>query len=263
LGDWYDIGPKPPGYSQLTPMGLTATAAYLQCLQALAGAARVLDDGAAARYYQGKFGVVRQRFQQTFYKDGVYAAGSQTALAMPLALGLAPASARAALVEKLVAGIRARGNHTTAGDVGYAYLVRALLDAGRGDVLYDLAAQSTSPSYAAQIAAGATTLTEAWDANPNSSQNHLMLGHIEQWFWAGLAGIRPDNVDHVVIQPEPAGDLTWVKARWESVKGPVVVEWRKDGAVFHSAIEIPPGLTAELRLPGQAPRTVGAGRFEQ
>lgn len=28
LGDWYDIGPKPPGPSQLTPRGITATAIY-------------------------------------------------------------------------------------------------------------------------------------------------------------------------------------------------------------------------------------------
>src|SRR5690606_10259924 len=28
LGDWYDIGPNPPGFSQLTPRELTATAFY-------------------------------------------------------------------------------------------------------------------------------------------------------------------------------------------------------------------------------------------
>ena len=28
LGDWYDLGPKPPGVSQLTPMGVTGTAIY-------------------------------------------------------------------------------------------------------------------------------------------------------------------------------------------------------------------------------------------
>jgi hypothetical protein len=36
LGDWYDIGPKPPGPSQLTPIALTATAIYLEDNQALA-----------------------------------------------------------------------------------------------------------------------------------------------------------------------------------------------------------------------------------
>ena len=28
LGDWYDIGPNRPGFSQMTKMGVTATATY-------------------------------------------------------------------------------------------------------------------------------------------------------------------------------------------------------------------------------------------
>jgi hypothetical protein len=35
LGDWYDLGPKPPGVSQLTPMGVTATAIYYHDLSVL------------------------------------------------------------------------------------------------------------------------------------------------------------------------------------------------------------------------------------
>ena len=53
-------------------------------------------------------------------------------------------------------------------------------------------AAPSPPSYGAQLAAGATTLTEAWDANPASSQNHCMLGHVEEWFYSGLGGIRLD-----------------------------------------------------------------------
>ena len=30
LGDWYDLGPKAPGASQLTPIALTATAFYFE-----------------------------------------------------------------------------------------------------------------------------------------------------------------------------------------------------------------------------------------
>ena len=106
------------------------------------------------------------------------------------------------------------GNHTTAGDIGYRYVLRALMDAGRSDVVYDMAVEESAPSYSGQLARGATSLTEAWDANPNSSQNHLMLGHIEEWFYAGLAGIRPRDAGlrRILVQPEPVGDLTWVNA---------------------------------------------------
>jgi len=251
LGDWYDIGPRAPGYSQLTPRGVTASALYWSDLRVMESAADVLGlpaaDAAAAER-------LANAFEKAYWKNGSYATGSQTSLAMPLALGLAPAAARHDLVEKLVADIRAHGNHTTAGDIGYHYVLRALMDAGRGGVVYDMAVEDTAPSYAGQIARGATSLTEAWDANPDSSQNHLMLGHIEEWFYAGLAGIRPQDpgLRHIEIRPQPAGGLTWVKARWETFRGPVAVEWRRDGRNFHLQVSLPPGITAAVVLPGAA-----------
>jgi len=52
--------------------------------------------------------------------------------------------------------------------------------------------QTTGPGYLYQISHGATSLTEAWDANPADSQNHAMLGHVEEWLYNGLGGINPD-----------------------------------------------------------------------
>ena len=65
-----------------------------------------------------------------------------------------------------------------------------------------------------------------------------------------------------MIQPEPAGDVSWVKATWESVRGPVNVHWRIERGVFLLSLEIPPGMTADVRLPGAAAKLVGSGRHE-
>jgi hypothetical protein len=262
LGDWYDIGPRPPGNSQLTPQGVTASALYWSDLKVMESAARVLGYPTGAHDAADAADRLAAAFQKAYWKDASYATGSQTSLAMPLALGLAPAGARQGLAEKLVADIRAHGNHTTAGDIGYCYVLRALMEASRGDVVYDMAVEETAPSYAGQIARGATSLTEAWDANPNSSQNHLMLGHIEEWFYAGLAGIRPQDpgLRHIEIRPQPVGDLTWVKARWETFRGPVAVEWKRDGRNFHLQVSLPPGMTAGVVLPGAAaPPKIASG----
>jgi hypothetical protein len=48
-----------------------------------------------------------------------YDRGSQTANAMPLVLGLVPADRQEAVLEDLVAAIRARKSHISAGDVGF------------------------------------------------------------------------------------------------------------------------------------------------
>ena len=258
LGDWYDIGPRAPGYSQLTPQGVTASALYWSDLKVMENAARVLGLPSSTRDADS----LAAAFQNAFWKNGTYATGSQTSLAMPLALGLAPAAARQTLAGKLVADIRAHGNHTTAGDIGYRYVLRALMEAGRSDVVYDMAVADTAPSYAGQIARGATSLTEAWDANPNSSQNHLMLGHIEEWFYAGLAGIRPQDpgLRHIEIRPQPVGDLAWVKATWETFRGPVVVNWEVTGSTLRLHVHLPPGMTADVFLPSASEaRRVGCG----
>jgi hypothetical protein len=260
LGDWYDIGPGSPGPSKLTPNGVTATATYHEDLRVLEQAARLLGREGDASAFGEEAGAVREAFQKA------YATGSQTALAMPLVLGLAPESARAAMVEKLVDDVRARGNHASAGDVGHRYVIEALMNAGRSDVVFDMASRTDAPSYGAQLAAGATSLTEAWDANPASSQNHCMLGHIEEWFYAGLAGIRPDaeapGLRRIRIRPEPVGDVKWVKARWETFRGPVEVSWRTEGAAFHLSVDIPPGMTAEVSAPGLRPVEIGSGHYE-
>jgi hypothetical protein len=184
---------------------------------------------------------------------------------MPLVIGIAPQSARASLVDNLVADIRRAGDHTTAGDIGYRYVIEALLDAGRSDVVYDMANQTTPPSYAAQLAAGATSLTEAWDANPHSSQNHLMLGHIEEWFFAGLAGIRPDSnspgLRHIIIHPQPAGDLREVSASWDTLRGPVSVAWQVEQGSFQMNLGLPPGMSADVYLPDGSRNRADSGHY--
>lgn len=105
-------------------------------------------------------------------------------------MGLADPAHRAAVLENIVADIDAKG--LTAGDVGFRYLLRALADGNRSDVIYKMNNQSTTPGYGMMLAKGATALTEAWDANPRSSHNHFMLGQISEWFFYDLAGIQSD-----------------------------------------------------------------------
>ena len=118
---------------------------------------------------------------------------------------------RAAVLDAIGRDVRARGNALTAGDVGYRYLFRALAEGGRSDVIFDLNNQSEKPGYGYQLKKGATSLTEAWDARPfSSSQNHFMLGQIQEWFYHDLAGIGVDptgpGFKKILIRPQPACD---------------------------------------------------------
>jgi alpha-L-rhamnosidase len=255
LGDWYDIGPKPPGPSQLTSRTVTATGVYYEDLSVLAHIAHVLGRDADANEYQRKAAAVRKSFNAKLFhpETDQYDRGSQTANALPLALGLVPAAHRAAVLEHLVADIHAHGDHVTSGDVGFHYVVRALTDNGRSDVLAAMFSRTDSPSYGYQLARGATTLTEAWDANPESSQNHFMLGHGEEWFYRGLAGLSVDMSkgpdDAITLHPSFLKTVDRASASYESAMGLVRVSWQRSAQIDAVDIVVPPGAQVHLALP--------------
>lgn len=255
LGDWYDIGPRPPGYSQLTSRALTATGVYYQDIVALAAAAYVLGDLQEETRLESLRTKVAQAFQERFYRPdkSEYDTGSQTADAMPLALGLVPHSDRASVLQHLIGDIRAHNNHVTAGDVGFHYVVDALMENGASDVLLDMLLRTDSPSYGYQLAQGATALTETWDASPTNSNDHLMLGHAEEWFFAGLGGIsidlsRPDP-DRIVIHPEMPGHIASARVQYRSVLGDIGVAWKHGPEDSTLQVTIPPNIEATVVFP--------------
>jgi hypothetical protein len=269
LGDWYDIGPKPPGVSQLTSLGVTGTAIYYFDSTIVRNVAELLGRNDDVDRYQAHADRVLEAFTAKFFDADKkkYDRNSQTANAMPLALGMVEEEHRPAILENLVNDIRARNNHITAGDIGFLYVIRALADNDRSDVIFDLLQRTDPPSYGSQLARGATTLTEAWDANPNSSQNHLMLGHAEIWFYENLAGIQIDMSkevpEQIVIAPEIVGDLTWVKASYDSAVGPIRVAWRRTGSKVKLNVTIPANSSAVVHVPGKSdPQQINSGNYE-
>jgi hypothetical protein len=260
LGDWYDIGPGKPGVSQLTPIALTATAFYFQNAKIMAQAAALLGKIDDANNYSALAEKIRVAFNQKFYDttNHYYATDSQCANAIPLVMGLCEPANREAVVDAIVRDVRKRDNGLTAGDVGYRYLLRALADAGRSDVIFDINNQTNKPGYGMQLAKGKTSLTEAWDGG--SSQNHFMLGQIEEWFYHDLAGIQdaPDSpgFKHIIIAPQPVGDITWVKASYNSIRGTIISCWKRDGNKFTLEIAIPPNADATVFVPAESAATV-------
>ncbi|MGB7760366.1 MAG: family 78 glycoside hydrolase catalytic domain [Bryobacteraceae bacterium] len=262
LGDWYDIGPGQPGISQLTGKELTATAIYYQDLIVIGKVAAVLNRSGDAQSYATEASQVRDAFNARLFhpERGEYDRGSQTANAMPLALGMVPPGYEKAVLRHLVDDIRSHQDHVTAGDIGFHYVVRALTDGGRSDVLFDMLSRTDSPSYGYQLARGATTLTEAWDTNPNSSQNHFMLGHAEEWFYRGLAGINVDfdrpDAERIQIRPIPVGAIESASASYQSVFGEIRSAWTHRAHRFALHVRIPAGSVGTLEIPASNPASV-------
>ena len=131
-------------------------------------------------------------------------------------------------------------------------LSKSSSDGGRSDVIFDINNQTNKPGYGMQLAKGKTSLTEAWDGG--SSQNHFMLGQIQEWFYHDLAGIRSEGAGFkkISIAPQPVGDVTWVKASYNSICGKIVSDWKRDGEKFTLNVTIPPNTTATVFVPAKS-----------
>ncbi|WP_295715136.1 family 78 glycoside hydrolase catalytic domain [Mucilaginibacter sp.] len=267
LGDWYDIGPKEPWGSQLTPVSFTGTAIYYYDNWIMSKIARVLGNQKDAESFDQASKAIRASFNKTFYnkQKGLYATGSQTTSAMPLFFDIADTENRHQLLTALVDDIRKNHNSFTSGEVGYRFLLRALADEGRSDVVYDMNNQSERPGYGYQLKMGATSLTEKWDAGVGNfgSQNHFMSGQINEWFFNDLVGISPDiqgaGFRRFIIKPEMLNSLSWVKGSYSSVSGDIKCEWQRAGKKLTLNITVPVNTTATVYLPTINKRDVQEG----
>ena len=255
LGDWYDIGPGGrPGRAKLTPPPVTATAFYYHDARLMSQIATLLGKQEDSEKYAQLAEEIRAAWLREFRNDdGTYATGSQCSNAMALEMGLAEPADREKVLAALVDDIRKNGNATTAGDIGYRFVLQALADGGQSQLIYEMINQDERPGYGYQLKQGATSLAEAWDANHMASHNHFMLGQITEWFYRHLVGIQPDPLapgfQNVIIAPEPVGDLEWAAATYESVRGTIAVRWEQSDGRFKLNVSIPANTTATVYLP--------------
>ena len=255
LGDWYDLGPEFPGVAQLTPIAVTATSIYYYDARLLAGMAQILGEKSDALFYGELSEKIRTAFNREFFNPltKVYSTGSQTAYAMPLFYGMVDDSLRSEVVKNLVKSVNDGNKALTAGDIGYRYLLRVLEQEGYSQLIYEMNSKTDVPGYGYQLARGATALTESWAGLAEVSNNHMMLGHLMEWFFSGLGGIRQDEnskaFEHIIVSPEIAGDISRVDCSYKSVYGEISSSWKLAGDELILKVKIPVSCTATVRLP--------------
>ena len=269
LGDWYDYGHgKGDGPSQWTPTTLTATAIWAMGAQTVLHAAEVLGQAPDAFIYDRLQARIREDFQRRFYdpvRKSVLNHGScQAANSVALCAGLIPEEDRKAVLQAVVEDLQRHDYQQTVGEVMQVFLIRALAEGGRSDVLHKIYSRENQGSYGYMVRQGLTTLPESWDAKPGTgnSMNHFMLGHLIEWHYAYVAGIRqqPGSVGwkKVLIAPEPGPmDSAW--ARFKSPAGEIDVKWEQHMKDFAMSVTIPDGVEAVAVLPNGERHDLKAG----
>jgi alpha-L-rhamnosidase len=255
LGDPLERGPA-------TDKTLIATAELAHAAEALATMASAAGTSLQpeAKKYRALAEGARAAFARRFAAaDGKLASDTQTAYA--LGLGALPIELRAGAGRHLVAAVERAGRHPTTGVLGAAYLLPALSQIGRDDLAYALLLQESCPSWLCSVKQGATTIWERWDgwtreagfAAGANSFNHYAFGAVGEWMYDAIGGIALDPLApagrHVFVRPRPGGGLTFARARFDSLYGPITTEWRREGRSFRLRLAVPPNATATVTLP--------------
>lgn len=272
LGDWYDYGHgKGDGPSQWTPNQASATAIWALGAKTVARAAKVLGKSREQALYEKLFQRIRQNFQRRFYdsqRKSVLNHGSCQAInSTALCVGLIPEEDRKAVVQAIVDDVERWQYQQTVGEVLQVFFVRALAEGGRNDVLHKVYSRETRGSYGYMVRQGLTTLPESWDARPGTgnSMNHFMLGHLMEWQFAYVAGIRQQPGDigwhRILIAPNP-GPLDSASASFNAPSGMIKVHWLKKDNRFEMSVTIPTGVEAQAVMPNGEKRALREGTVE-
>ncbi|MGQ9853312.1 MAG: family 78 glycoside hydrolase catalytic domain [Candidatus Oleimicrobiaceae bacterium] len=274
-GDWC-----PPGsiFPKKTGLDLTSTWYYYYDLVLLAKAAQALGLRDEAHHYQELAEQVRQAFNREFLEEDQYQAKrlspidkipNQTSNVLPLFLHMVPNEKKAAVMSKLVHDIvHDHDCHLDTGILGTCYLLDVLTDNGQAELAYTLATQESYPSWGYMVRQGATTLWERWEkitSRGMNSQNHIMLGSVDAWFYRALAGIRcaAPGWKEIVIKPHLCGDLSFAAGRVQTVLGIVEAAWERRDQTVALRVRVPVGAEAQVYLPpcGPHPTVVESGKI--
>jgi len=232
-----------------------ATAFYYLDVTLMAKIASALDKPEDERRYLDLAEGIKHAFNDRFFDPnvGYYDTGVQSAQAWALAFGLVPEEHRERVLRYFVASVGGRQRRLTTGYVGTKFALQVLSMADRDDIVWRLANASDYPSWRFMLRNDRTTSCERWDGD-GGSLNHAPLGAaIDEWFYAGLAGIRAEEsapgFERVVIKPHIPAGLEWARASLRTVRGTVASEWRRDGDTARLSVTIPANCSGTIFVP--------------
>lgn len=193
---------------------------------------------------------------------------TQAAYAMALQFDMVPESRRAQAFAHLERQLAKYDGRLSTGIQATLPAMLALVEGGRLEEAYRLLQRREPGTWGYMLDQGATTIWERWDGyvegrgfhrHEMNSFNHYAMGSIGEWIWRHVIGLAPDperpGYESFIVAPRPGGGLTHAQGRYASIRGPIEVQWRVEGARFFLDLEVPPNTTASVRIPGRLATT--------
>lgn len=246
------------------------TAYYYYAARLMTRIADALGQKADAEKYAQLAADIRAVFAQKFIKpDGQLLDAKnetgQTFYALAFGLDLVPPEMKSKVAAKFVAAINKENDHLATGFLGTPFVLFALQQAGHPELAYKLVLNKTYPSWLQQVLWGSTTMWERWDGwrpdkgfqDPGmNSFNHYWLGCVSEWLFTQAAGVDTDGpgFKRITLRPEivkPEAGFSWVKAKYNSIRGPVASAWKLEKDRFDLDVTVPGNCTATVYVPAK------------
>jgi len=256
FGDWLSINAD-------TPKDVLATAYFAYDASLMTRIAHALGRTDDERKYLLLFEGIKAAFNKAFVSaDARIKGNTQCDYVVALRFNLLPDALRPLAAQHLVDDIKMRGNHLSTGFVGVGYLTPTLTATNHLDTAYALLLQDTFPSWGYSIRQGATTIWERWDGwttdkgfqDPGmNSFNHYSLGSVGEWLYTSVGGIDLDpdrpGYKHIILHPQPGGDLTFARSTLDSLYGKIVSDWALGADTFRYYVQVPVNTVATVYVP--------------
>lgn len=268
-GDWagpeYACLAEADPHSAVTPGIFMSTGYYYYNAVLLGRFASVLGKQEDQKYYEELAQAIRQAMLEKWWDETTYtvATGSQGCQTFALWLGILPEHQRAMAARRLRDDLIANDYRITTGNLTTRYLFEVLCDYGYVDEAWTLITREKYPSLGYMIQNEATTIWERFELRMNgrvNSYNHPMYGAVGYWFYAYLAGIKPEKpgFSEVTIAPCCPKKLLSVGASLQTIRGELTVRWIKREGKTYLYVSIPFGVKATVVFGGQI-HVVGSG----
>lgn len=266
LGEWVSPGPVFE-YAETEESLFFNNCAYVMALNYMADIAKVIGRSDDSRRYADKRDAVRRAIHIKYYNPnlGSYLSGDQVRTSFALYAGVVPDSLQENVANYL-ADLLTEQEYIDVGSFGrYPFYKTMLADNRYKDILGNLIARRRYPGYGYFIEQGCTTLPEMWEIDrPNSTVIHTSYTGISAFFFRCVAGIGEllPGCGTVMIEPFPIERLSWCRASRDTPYGEITSAWKRNdqGDIIYE-LEIPFGMIAKVRLPGEEERILTAGRY--
>lgn len=264
ISDHEAIDPRPEAF--------TAAAFYFHHALLASEFATILGNKEDEEKFKKLAEQIKERIVRKYLVPGTgrFDNATQSAQLFALWYNLSPEPSKT--FEVLMDEFKRHNYHVSSGIFGVMMMFDVLRTRDQNEVAYKIANQRDYPGWGYMLSKGATTLWETWEYPDNApSQNHPMFGSIDEWFYRSLLGINPaaPGFEKILIKPQPAGDLTWAKGSYTSVKGLIGSDWRLEDGKFRLTAIIPPNTTAEVWIKSkegsvltESGKVTTASRFE-